>query len=139
MRVRPVTADDAREVARLCTDLGYPSTRADILSRAAGLPADHAVLVAERSGEVVGWIHVRASHLLVSAPRAEIAGLMVDAPAQRDGVGRTLVEAAEAWARDRGLDSILVRSNVVREGAHAFYEALGYERTKTSLNFTREL
>jgi GNAT superfamily N-acetyltransferase len=41
------------------------------------------------------------------------------------------VAKAEAWARARGCPSLTVRSNVVREHAHPFYESLGFARIKT--------
>jgi GNAT superfamily N-acetyltransferase len=46
-------------------------------------------------------------------------------------VGRGLVETVEAWGRARGLEEVLVRSNILREESHLFYVKLGYERSKT--------
>ena len=42
------------------------------------------------------------------------------------GIGAALVEAAEAWARERGATAIIVRSRSTRERAHRFYERIGY-------------
>lgn len=56
---------------------------------------------------------------------------MVDAGARRSGVGRALVAVAEQWTRERGLDTLFLRSNIVRPEAHAFYPGLGFARTKT--------
>ena len=55
------------------------------------------------------------------------------------GVGALLVHRAEQWARERGFDAILVRSQIMREAAHRFYLREGYERTKTSAVFTKKL
>jgi len=66
-----------------------------------------------------------------TADRAELMGLVVDGTARRRGTGRTLVDAAEQWAKSRGLTALTVRSNVTRELSHPFYEALGYVREKT--------
>ena len=55
------------------------------------------------------------------------------------GAGRALIEAAVAWARERGVKTLRVRSRAQREGAHAFYEALGFERVKTQVVFRRAL
>ncbi|HEX6262030.1 MAG TPA: GNAT family N-acetyltransferase [Actinomycetota bacterium] len=137
--IRPVTADDAEAVARLSTQLGYPATAEEIVERLAGLPSHHAVLVAELGGAVVGWIQVQESRLVVERLRADITGLVVDQTARREGVGRRLVEAVERWAADRGAERIRVRSNVVREDAHAFYPSLGFEIAKTSTVFEKRL
>jgi GNAT superfamily N-acetyltransferase len=91
------------------------------------------------SGEVVGWIDVSAAHHLQSEPLAEIGGLVVASEARSGGIGRRLVERAEEWAVQRGLKSILVRSQVARAAAHRFYLREGYERIKTSAVFTKKL
>ena len=139
LRIRPATAGDADVVARLSTQLGYPATAGEIVERLAGLPSHHAVLVAELDGAVVGWIHVQESRLVVERLGADITGLVVDETARRESVGRQLVEAAERWATDRGAERIRVRSNVIREDAHAFYPSLGFEITKTSSVFEKRL
>jgi GNAT superfamily N-acetyltransferase len=83
-------------------------------------------------GTVVGWIDLSVEYHLQSEPAALIGGLVVAEAARDQGIGRQLCEAAEAWARQRGLARIRVRSNAVRERAHAFYLREGYRRVKTS-------
>lgn len=132
---------DAEVVARLSTELGYPATTDEIAGRLADLlpQGDHAVLVAQVGAGIAGWIHVQESHLVVEQVRADITGLVVDRGARRAGVGRALVDAAERWAAERGADRIRVRSNVVRDDAHAFYPAIGYSISKTSTVFEKKL
>ena len=72
-----------------------------------------------------------------TADRAELIGLVVDSAARRRGLGRALVDAAEQWARSRGLTTVKVRSNVTRELSHPFYEALGYVREKTQHSYRK--
>lgn len=147
MIVRSMAERDAAAAAELAMQLGYPATAEQITRRLAAIAngspaeaAEAAVFVAETDdGRVVGWVHVHASRLLVVEPAAEIWGLVVDAEARGEGVGRRLMAEAEAWAAARGLDRLRLRSNVVREGAHAFYRRLGYEVVKTSLTFERRL
>lgn len=141
MDVRPMAPDDVETAARLSTELGYPATAEELAGRLADLSSrdDHAVLVAELDGAVVAWIHVQESRLVVEPPRADITGLVVSREVRRAGVGRTLVAAAERWAAERGADRIRVRSNVVRDDAHAFYPAIGFEVAKTSTVFEKQL
>jgi ribosomal protein S18 acetylase RimI-like enzyme len=148
MNLRPAHEDDAAAVAALSTQLGYPAVpeeTAERLRSLAGHP-DHAVLVAEDdTGDtpdphaVVAWIHIRGSHFVESAPFAEIAGLVVDERHRGKKIGESLVEAAAAWARERGYATLRVRSNIIRERAHAFYERQGFERIKTQVVFSRTL
>lgn len=142
MRVRPMTSADAEEVAALCSQLGYPATPAEVAHRLGLLDGreDSAAFVAEGSDEsIAGWIQVAGRVLLEAAPYAEIGGLIVDERLRGQGIGRMLLDAAEAWALRRGYDELRLRSNVAREEAHAFYARLGYEPIATSHLFRKPL
>src|SRR5258708_33133383 len=96
----------------------------------------HAVFGAECSDVgPVGWLHVSTSHLLESDTRAEVNGLIVAEGQRSAGAGAKLLQAAEEWARRRGCKGMNVRSNVIRERAHKFYEVHGYEHYKTQKSF----
>jgi GNAT superfamily N-acetyltransferase len=60
---------------------------------------------------------------------AMIMALVVAARARGRGIGRELVDAAVATARDWGSTRLLVTTHVRRADAHAFYERLGFEHT----------
>ena len=49
------------------------------------------------------------------------------------------MQRAEEWAREKGCATVGVRSNVIRERAHAFYERIGYKHIKTQKSFHKEL
>jgi len=137
--IREITAADATAAARLSGELGYPVAPEVMQQRIDSLTADHVVYVACLAGGVVGWIDVGVTRHLQSEPRAEIGGLVVASEARGAGIGRLLVECAEGWARQRGLKSVVVRSQIAREAAHRFYLREGYARTKTSAVFTKTL
>ncbi|HKW50770.1 MAG TPA: GNAT family N-acetyltransferase [Candidatus Eisenbacteria bacterium] len=134
--------EDTAAVARLATQLGYPSTAAQIERRLHALEEspDARVLVAEApDGAVLGWIHVFGRRMLESDPDAEIGGLVVDEAARGRGVGSALVASAEAWARERGYDIVSVRSNVIRAEAHEFYKSRGYQVLKSQYKLRKAL
>jgi predicted N-acetyltransferase YhbS len=139
--IRPAQIDDAADIARLATDLGYPTTDAEMRGRIGRLLQSelYLLLVAEQDSKVIGWLAAERRLLLESGERAEIVGLIVAQAARRGGTGRTLVRAAEEWAHRQGLSTISVRSNVARLESHPFYERLGYVRTKTQHAYTRRL
>lgn len=143
MRIRPVELEDAPAVAELLGQLGYPTSDAEARARLAELRAtgsEHCVLVAvEPDDRVVGWIQVSAVLSLETGPFGEIRGLVVLESERGRGVGVELVAAGEGWVRARGLDVVRVRSNVVRERTHRFYERLGYEGLKSQRVFLRRL
>jgi len=128
-------------MAVLAGQLGYPSTESDIRTRLAALTArgDHGFHVVEVQGVVVGWIGVRAELSLEGGGYAEIVGLIVDEHHRGKGLGEDLVAAAEEWAAKRGAKRLRVRSNVIRERAHRFYERLGYTITKKQAVFDKDV
>jgi|SRR5262245_1961812 len=142
IEIRPARITDAPRLAELTGVLGYPAAVDVFTVRLARLLAqrDEEVLVAETSvGEIVGWIHAAEHALLEVDPRCEILGLVVDAAHRNLGAGRQLVAAAEDWATRRGLSEMSVRSNVLRQESHPFYERLGYVRVKTQHAYRKGL
>ena len=142
LKIRKARRADAARIAELSGQLGYPSTAAQIAQRLRGLKPEsqQAVFVADFPGSgVCGWLHVSVAYLVDSEIRAEVNALVV-AEAQRSlGAGARLLEAAEEWARKRGCKSMSVRSNVIRERAHKFYERQGYEHYKSQKAFRKPL
>jgi GNAT superfamily N-acetyltransferase len=141
MIVRRATDKDAEQVAGLSFQLGYSATSEETARRLLELGgnSEHAVLVADEGGMLLGWIHVHLSHSLAVDGRVEVAGLVVDENHRGRGVGRLLMEHAEIWAREKNCKSVRLRSNVLRGAAHVFYERLGYRETKVQKAFQKEL
>jgi GNAT superfamily N-acetyltransferase len=141
VEIRAACPADAEAVAGLLGELGYPAPVAKALAYLERLPLeDAALLVAtSASGAVIGWIEVIETSHLESGDVAEITGLVVTASERGRAVGSTLLTAAEAWARRRGLGRIRVRSNVIRERTHGFYADRGYVERKRQVVFQKGL
>lgn len=142
MNVRLVRRSDADALAKLSGELGYPSSATDMRIRLGATLAhpDHATFVAEHPDlGIVGWVHVFAALRLESGSFAEIGGLVVGKGQRKSGVGRALVEQAEEWSWERGLQMLRVRTNTAREGAHLFYLNLGFHKTKSQTVFSKTL
>lgn len=139
--IRPASSADAAAMARLATQLGYPSSQEQVERRLASIHGDpeHVVQVAVRDDRVVGWVHAFVYRLIENEPCAEIGGLVVDEGSRGEGAGRLLMQHVEQWARAKGCRSVYLRSNILRERAHLFYEGLGYRRIKTQHAFRKEL
>lgn len=103
MIIRQATASDAAALAALSTQLGYPTQPGEAAERlrTLGERPDHAVLVAEEEGAVLGWVHVCGMFFLESPPFAEVAGLVVDErrPSRSSAtmIGRPVLEPRTAW------------------------------------------
>lgn len=130
--IRPARPDDAEAMAPLLTALGYPSTPEQVRARMEriGADADYHTLVAARGGRLVGMAGVRRGWKYTGdRPYAELMSLVVDAGERGRGTGAALVEAAEAWTRAQGGELLLLSTALHREGAHRFYERIGYAQT----------
>jgi len=91
--------------------------------------ANGEIAVAWRDGTVAGCIRT-----FMRAPdRGEFGQLAVDPPAEGAGIGRALIEFAEAACRERGAGEMGLELLVPRDGTHpakerlhAWYSRLGY-------------
>jgi GNAT superfamily N-acetyltransferase len=140
--IRPPRQQDYACLAELAGELSYPSTAEEIAQRLAGMAGsdEHAVFVAEMpGGEIAGWIGVFVSRGLEVDPRTEVSGLIVDGRFRSQAVGKHLLARAEEWTLERGYDVVALRSNVIRDRAHAFYLREGYTHAKTQKAFRKTL
>jgi ribosomal protein S18 acetylase RimI-like enzyme len=125
--LRPATAADADEVARL-VDVAYRP----YVKRIGMLPgpmtedyreviADRQVTVALRGGAIVGVIVFGAGE-----EGFAIHNVAVDPSARGQGLGRAMIEHAEAAAARTGLDSIYLYTHEGMTENLALYKRLGY-------------
>jgi len=139
VHLRPPSGDDARSIAALLGELGYPSTAEEVRARLATFDslADASIAVALVQSEVVGLVtaHVLSS-IHANESMALLTTIVVAAPHHGCGVGTALLTHAETWARGKGAVRMSLTSGVHRDGAHGFYERRGYARTGVRLTKT---
>ena len=86
------------------------------------------VLVVETGGSLVGYclgfVH---GTFYANGPVAWLEEIMVQAEHRRSGLGGRLMEAFEAWAKQKGA----ILSALSTRRAARFYEAIGYEESAT--------
>jgi GNAT superfamily N-acetyltransferase len=126
-RLQPATESDAASVAAL-VDAAYGHYVERIGGRPRPMSDDYAdvagkqqVIVAERGGEIAGLIV-----LGVGAEGFVVDNVAVDPPRQGTGVGRALLERAEAEARRAGFDSIYLYTHEGMSENLALYARIGY-------------
>ena len=105
----------------------WDERRAAVALRAAIDSHDAAVLVAEDGdGELVGFCTAYQDiHSVRFGYRAWVEDLAVHPERRSAGIGKALLDAAKAWARERGAIYLVLESALEREGAHRFYEREG--------------
>jgi GNAT superfamily N-acetyltransferase len=79
---------------------------------------------------LVGMIGLRIGVLYEkNGLHGQIMALVVDEQYQGMGIGSLLVDRAEEWFRDHGVQSIVLGSGYHRPAAHQFYERVGFRAT----------
>ena len=104
-----------------------PQVRTYWLGVFAGAHPRTQVFVARRGESFVGTVQVQPARAQNQPHRAEIAKLMVHPTARRIGLGRALMEAAEAGARRAGL-TLLTLDTRAGDTAENLYQRLGWTR-----------
>ncbi len=95
---------------------------------------DHAAFVAEREGEVVGFVCVSERAHFAGTIDTYIGELVVSQRAEGTGIGRALVEEAMTWGRRRGRVRVVVDTGAANRGARDFYAALGFDDEDVTLS-----
>ena len=93
---------------------------------------DATVLVAERDGEVVGYVYAGLEPLSwkeLRGPAGFVHDLVVAEAARGSGIGTQLLDAAVAWLRDRGAPRVLLWTAAPNEGAQRLFESAGFRTT----------
>lgn len=87
---------------------------------------ERTVLAVERDGRLAGSVQIAPCGKANGRHRAEVQKLLVHSSARRRGLGRVLMTAAEAHARDRGC-WLLVLDTRTGSAAETMYRHLGWQ------------
>lgn len=101
---------------------------------------DDVVFVAERAGEVVGYVFAGVEPRSWKELRAEagfIHDVLVVESARGTGTGERLVEVAAEWLVARGVASVMLWTAAKNEGAQRLFERLGFRRTMIEMTRPR--
>jgi ribosomal protein S18 acetylase RimI-like enzyme len=110
---------------------GFPKREAT--RRFLAEPNHHLLIAYDGSGEPVGFVSgVETTHP-DKGTEMFLYELGVDEPSRRQGVGRTLVEALAALARERGCYGMWTGTETDNVAARRTYERAGAQRTAPQL------
>jgi ribosomal protein S18 acetylase RimI-like enzyme len=82
--------------------------------------------LAERDGEILGFVHVGPARPPVDPSIAELYAIYLHPKAWDQGIGRALFTAGEDALRMRGYDTAILWVLETNRRARAFYEAAGW-------------
>ena len=89
------------------------------------------LLVAEEDGEVAGTLFMAILPGMAhrTSPFGVVEYMVVDKKNRRQGIGRALMEHCMKLAREAGCYKVMLTSDKRREGAHKFYESVGFQES----------
>jgi ribosomal protein S18 acetylase RimI-like enzyme len=117
-----ITPDLAREV------IGNYSPES--FARLLGDPGIEIHVAEGGDGALIGFMEIafgRPCPVEIERPASELARLYIQAPFQRQGVGKAMVENAEGLATRAGSRTLWIAAWVGNDRALAFYRAMGYQ------------
>ena len=144
--VRPAGPEDALEWSRLRTAL-WPESPLDhppeIAAYFADPPEGAICLMAEDpEGCVLGFAEMGLRDFAEecrTSPVAYLEGIYVEPEVRAAGVGRALVAAGEAWARERGCREMASDRALENEASGSFHEAVGFAEAHRIVCYRKEL
>ena len=139
--LRSVVKEDAQGVRKLAEELGYPSSDEKVLEilKTVIQHDDHRMIVAENGDELLGYIHMVNSLSVGSDRFVEIAALSVLDEYRKKGIGKALIEESKKMAEEKGIEYVRIRSNIIRQEAHKFFEQRGFRNLKTQEVFVKKI
>lgn len=144
--IREIVASDRSEWARLRQAL-WPGSLSDHEEETRAYFRNRlkvpVVFVAEaRDGQLVGFLELdfrKYAPGCKSSPVAFIEGWYVEPESQGQGVGRALIEAAEAFARAAGHHEIASDAELENAQGIAAHRAVGFDEIERVVYFRRSL
>lgn len=120
-----ITFDIAEYVLSELTPHKYQGILQDLSSQ---------LLVAEHGGNLVGFAVVKVGTPCPNgaASATELQTLYVQAHFLGGGIGKSLLRAAETWARQQSNEALWLMVNAQNARAFAFYQHLGYTKVGTT-------
>ena len=141
--IRNVRSQDAPALVHICrTALKHETDSVTVEQRIQELSLNDSYYIAvyedDNDHRVLGFIQAERYNLLYGGNGWNIIALAVDPEAQRQGIGKELLNALEGKVSHEKYTFIRLNCNIVREEAHAFYQSMGYICDKTQKRFIKE-
>jgi predicted N-acetyltransferase YhbS len=132
--LRSPTEADAKHVASLLAELGYPSKEADVRDRLRRSlhRQSSCFLLAQFADEVIGLVSAElVPYFPTGSTICRVTALVVSTHHRGRRVGEKLVAGAVDFARQHHCSGIEITSAEHRLDAHRFYQRLGFSRTSS--------
>jgi len=133
--IRPIKLSDTKKIEELIKQLYQPVDQKSVIKSIQHHldNDDYEIILATSSmDEVIGFISIHSTILIHrEKPMARITAIIVDVNHRFLGVGKKLMNYAEAWAIKKGCNIIELTTGIFRKnsGVDIFYDKLDYKNT----------
>ena len=119
-------------------DVLGPEQAREVFAQFARYPSYRLFVAIDATRAVIGSYALLVMHNLAhrGTPSAIVEDVVVDPRCRGQGIGRQMMAHAMAQARAAGCYKLALSSNLKRTHAHAFYDALGFQRHGISFVIT---
>ena len=140
IRIRKAEQGDTEAIVLLTRELGYTSTKKEVEKKLQIIleNPEQGVFVAETE-EIIGWMYIALIQALEGKPFVEIRGIVVKEIHRGKGAGTKMIQTAEKWTRETGIDRLRIRTNITREGTREYYRNMGFISLKKQEVFEKEI
>ena len=132
IKIRDIKASDAAFTRQMLNDIGHendPKSLAWRISAIEGTPRER-VLIAEVGGQQAGLLAANVyRYFHTEGLVCRVTVLVIDTKFRRQGVGKSLMRWAEAWAVEQGCDRMEITARKERGESLEFLLKQGYEDT----------
>jgi GNAT superfamily N-acetyltransferase len=134
LSIREYKSTDVEALAELMSDLGYPTSLENMKIRMEFIESNslYFTFVAVIEEQVVGMIGVRLVYYYEGdGILAQISALVTRKQHQGKGIGKSLIQFVEDWAKGKGSVHLYLTSGIKPERlkAHEFYKKMGFDIT----------
>lgn len=134
INIRQYQSSDLESITELMTDLGYPSSIQEMETRMKSIESSpgYFTFVACLDGIMVGMLGIRELlNYETSGNVTQISLLVIKKEYHKLGIGTSLLNFIEDWARKKGSNVLYLTSGIKEERikAHEFYKKFGFEIT----------
>ncbi len=146
MTIREITEQDMAEWLHLALLL-WPDSEADdmraVLEAIRQSATQTGFLVRAAGGTPIGFMNLslRTDYVpgATQSPVAYVEGVYVQPAYQQQGVGRALINQAEAWARQQGCTELASDVPLDNASSEAFHKSVGFEEVDRVISFIKNV
>jgi GNAT superfamily N-acetyltransferase len=134
--LRDAELKDIEVLARLMTELGYPTSTVEMGQRFVEISADNKfkTIICEYEGVVAGMAGgYRSLFYEKNGSYVRITALVTSKAFRNKGIGKALITAFENWASENGANALILNcgNREERIAAHKFYLEVGFTPKST--------